>query len=173
MPCCLRKPSILCSLGAVLIIGSIYLWLQISQGPEIHSTIPDPDPRLANLGTTPEWNTLTQYNGVLSLDEFETALHDIYLLGPNLHFDINSEGVKVTSTISQDTSLGSPSHRGPPEASRRATGDPHVNCPLPLKIGHLTAYESRSIRAISEVIGPGWKSDGIRLPTPTRSLKAI
>ena len=102
MPSCLRKPSILCSLGAVLIIGSIYLWLQISQGPEIHSTIPDPDPRLANLGTTPEWNTLTQYNGVLSLDEFETALHDIYLLGPNLHFDINSEGVKVTSTISQD-----------------------------------------------------------------------
>ena len=146
MPSCLRKPSILCSLGAVLIIGSIYLWLQISQGPEIHSTIPDPDPRLANLGTTPEWNTLTQYNGVLSLDEFETALHDIYLLGPNLHFDINSEGVKVTSTISQDIPrvafAQGPARSQPPRYWRPA-------CELP------PAPEDRPLDGLRIAIDPG------------------
>ncbi len=101
MPSSLRKPSILCSLGAALVIGCIYLWLQRSSGPADHPSVPDPDPRLADLGKAPDWSALKQYDGVLSKDEFESALKDIYLLGPNRHFNINEEGVKVASTISQ------------------------------------------------------------------------
>ena len=101
MPCSLRKTSILCSLGAALIIGCVYLWLQQFPRLSEHSLVPDPDPRLADLGKAPDWSALKRYDGVLSRDEFDTALQDIYLLGPNRHFDITNEGVRVASTISQ------------------------------------------------------------------------
>lgn len=100
MPRCLQKTSILCSLGAALIIGCICLWLQRSPNPSERSLVPDPDPRLADLGEAPDWSALKLYDGVLSRNEFDTALRDIYLLGPNRHFDITDEGVRVASTIS-------------------------------------------------------------------------
>ena len=100
MPRRLQKTSILCSLGAALIIGSICLWFQRSANPSEGTLVPDPDPRLADLGEAPDWSVLKLYDGVLSRNEFDTALQDIYLLGPNRHFDITDEGVKVASTIS-------------------------------------------------------------------------
>jgi len=96
----LRKASPLYLIGVILLIGILYPLL--TRLPRIDSTpeLPAPDPRLANLGTPPEWTELSKYDGVLTRAEFETALTDIYLLGENLHFEIGENAVMVASELS-------------------------------------------------------------------------
>ena len=96
----LRKSSPFYLIGAILLLGLIYSLLTRVPKDGTVSVLPPADPRLASLGEVPDWSALSRYDGVLTRQEFESILHEIYLLGENVHFAINDEGVQVSSELS-------------------------------------------------------------------------
>lgn len=95
----LRKSSPFYLIGALLLLGLIYSLLTRPPQNDPAPELPPPDPRLASLGQPPDWTTLSRYDGVLTRREFETILHEIYLLGENIHFTLTDEEIQVSSQL--------------------------------------------------------------------------